>query len=177
MTKIAANTLKLGLIGAIASLLLAGINFFTEPRIENMREEELQAALSVLSGGKSIGIKEENPAPRVARRWSLQPSAGWILELQGKGYGGNMTIVASFDEEGSVIAAKLLDNDETVGFGKKAEEEGYMDMFKGRGSLIAIPMKKSDADSDVISGATITFTGIAETLSTGSELVKEWSSL
>ena len=115
-------------------------------------------------------------AEGIARRWPIEGSGGWILELKASGYGGPMTVIASFGADGALMVAKLMDNDETVGFGKKAEEPGYMEIFAGKGGNSPMPVTKTQlgGDADVVSGATVTFTGISEALRSGSDAVKRW---
>ncbi|RLW68266.1 MAG: hypothetical protein B6D68_03990 [spirochete symbiont of Stewartia floridana] len=176
MNDLANKSLRLGVIGAIAALLLAVVNSFTSPVIARYHQEEVQAALRSLAGDGSPGALEENPAPNVMKRWSIEPAKGWILEIQAKGYGGEMTLLASYNADGSLITAKLLSNNETVGFGKKAEAPGYMDIFAAKGADSPVPLSKADLGehSDVVSGATVTFLGISKAILMGSNLVKQW---
>lgn len=176
MKEMANKSLRLGVIGAIAALLLAVMNNFTEPVITEFKAAELQAALTVLASGRTTGEAESDPAPGVVQRWPIGSDEGWILELDAVGYGGPMTVVASYDAQGAVNVARLMDNSETVGFGKRAEDPQYMDIFTGAGGDTPVPTDKNalGPDADVVSGATITFSGISEALLKGSELVKSW---
>ena len=86
-----------------------------------------------------------------------------------------MDIIASYSLDGSIMAAKLTTNSESPGIGKKAENDWYMDMFKGLGADDPIPVSKNDLPSEqsaLISGASITFSGITAALRSGSEFVK-----
>jgi electron transport complex protein RnfG len=176
MKEMTDKALRLGIIGAVAALLLSVVNNFTEPVIAQRKADELNKALTVLADGGSPGSAEENPAEGVATRWSIDGDKGWILKLEGSGYGGPMTVVASYNTDGSIILARLMENNETVGFGKNAENPDYMKIFIGTGGDTPVPRNKADlgADVDTVSGATITFTGITEALREGSDLVKEW---
>ena len=176
MNEIANKALRLGIIGAVAALLLSVVNNFAEPVIAQRKADELNKALTVLASGGNPGEAENHPAEGVNQRWSIDGDKGWILELEGSGYGGPLTVVASYNTDGSIILARLMDNSETVGFGKKAENPDYMKIFVGTGGEKPVPRNKSDLGSDVdtVSGATITFTGITEALREGSSLVKKW---
>ncbi len=176
MNEMANKALRLGIIGAVAALLLSVVNNYTEPVIAARKAEELNKALTELASGGSPGEAESHPAEGVKQRWSIDGDNGWILELEGSGYGGPMTVVASYNNDGSIILSRLMDNNETVGFGRKAEKPDYMKIFIGTGGEKPVPRNKSDLGSDVdtVSGATITFTGITEALREGSRLVKEW---
>ena len=99
----------------------------------------------------------------------------YIVELSTSGYGGAMTVVASYKSDGTLMEAKLTSNSETPGLGKKAEEGWYMDMFKGLGGSSPLPASKSDLsaeDNAAVSGASVTFGGVSSALISGSEFVK-----
>jgi len=176
VTDIAEKALKLGLIGAIAALLLAALSSLAEPVISLRKEAEMRAVLSALANGGETGAPESVPDPDISRRWRIADDGGWILEIEALGYGGPMLLLASYKGDGTVMAARLLDNKETVGFGKKAEDPAYMEVFSGFGGKNPIPRDETELGdgADLVSGATITFTGIAAALEKGSESVEEW---
>ncbi|KGM38806.1 hypothetical protein S1OALGB6SA_1899 [Olavius algarvensis spirochete endosymbiont] len=177
MTDITEKALKLGLIGALAALLLAVLNSFVAPIIELRREAEMRAVLDVLANGEKTEEAETVSEPGILQRWRISNDKGWILEMEAVGYGGPMLLAASYKSDGTIVAARLMDNKETVGFGKKAEDSAYMKVFEGFGGEISIPQSRTELanGADLVSGATITFTGIAVALEKGSKTVKEWS--
>lgn len=177
MTDITEKALKLGLIGAIAAILLAALSSLAEPIITLRREAEMKAVLSVLAKGEKTGMPESVSESGILQRWRIANDKGWILEIEALGYGGPMLLIASYKKDGTIMAVRLLDNKETVGFGKKAEDPAYMDIFAGFGARIPIPRNKAEFGerADLVSGATITFTGIVVALEKGSESVKEWN--
>ena len=99
-----------------------------------------------------------------------------LLELEGSGYGGEMNILARYDWDGTVRAVRLMDNSETPGLGKKAENPAYMEKFIGTGSQEnPVPVRKdmlASGEADAVTGATITFLGISKALSEGAEYVQ-----
>ncbi len=166
---------KLALICALSALLLGAVNAVTEPLIAQRKAADLKAALSALLEEGSPGPREAvTDNPIVSARYPVEGAGGWILDLAGKGYGGDMKILASYKADGSVINVKLMDNAETPGLGKKAEKASYMDKFKGSGGAEkAVPVTKDAlASPDSVTGATITFTGIGTALAAGSAYVK-----
>lgn len=177
MTDIIGKALKLGLIGAIAALLLAALSNLAEPIIALRREAEMKAVLNVLAGGEKTGMPESVSEPGILQRWRIANDKGWILEIEALGYGGPMLLIASYKKDGTIIAVRLLDNKETVGFGKRAEDPAYMEIFTGFGGRNPIPRNEAEFGdgADFVSGATITFNGIVMALEKGSESVKEWS--
>jgi electron transport complex protein RnfG len=181
MKTILVTGLKLFVICAVAALALGAVNTITEPRIAQYKVEQLRAALAELTPGAQTGDAEEvagNPA--VAVRYPVLTAgevSGSLLQLSGTGYGGELKILARYDRNGQIRAVKLMDNDETPGLGKKAESPAYMDKFIGTGAEgNPVPTRKSmlpAAEADAITGATITFLGVAKALAEGSRFVRE----
>ena len=79
-------------------------------------------------------IEEETPANTVS--------------ASAKGFGGDVTVTFTLDENGIITAVDIQAPDETPGFGKKAEEEAFKSQFIGK----TLPIESVDA----ITGATIT---------------------
>lgn len=163
-------------ICAVAGILLAAINQVTAPVIALNVQAETETALAAVSGGRELGEQREGDGGDVNYVIPLLENGeitGYILELNGAGYGGAFTVVASYNTDGSVISAKMMSNSETPGLGKKAEESWYMQMFAGLGGSQALPSSKNDlADPAAVGGATVTFNGVTGAIRTGSELVK-----
>jgi Na+-translocating ferredoxin:NAD+ oxidoreductase subunit G len=172
---------KLGLIAMLTALVLGIVNALTAPAIERNRLVELRAALSTVSGGAVIGEESEGDSPVVSSQYPLtfrDGSSGLILSLSAVGYGGDMAVLAGFRDTGEVVGAVLMENSETPGLGKAAEAPEYMQRFIGTGAeRNPVPTGKSDlapSDADAISGATITFSGIAVALAEGAAYVRGW---
>ncbi len=171
---------KLFLITAVAAVLLGFVSGVTEPVIKHRKELELKQALSFLVPGgkpeKEILIKN-NPVVKgcypVKKNGRVE---AYILNLVGKGYGGDLKILAAFKRSGEIISVKLMDDQETPGLGKKAEKESYMKKFIGTGGKKPVPVRKSmlsRKDADAVTGASITFMGIANALAAGSDFIKK----
>lgn len=178
--------LTLFLICAICATLCAVVNHITAPVIaENQRKADL-SALSAVSGGLIPGDSEVvegvsgiNTITPLYKDESKNVLGGYSLNLTGSGYGGNFTIIASYYLDGSVISAKMTNNSETAGLGKKAENDWYMAMFEDKGASIPLPASKNDLNSEevvAVSGATITFNGVSSTIINGSQYIKEVTS-
>lgn len=183
--------IKLAIICAVAALALGIVNAFTEPVIKARAERELKEALSVLVGPDGVVGDEEmpeaitgasaDPLSFIRKVYpvfdnSTKEVTSYILQLNGIGYGGDMKILASYALDGILMDVVLMDNAETPGIGKKAEEPGYMDKFIGKAfsgdSKVAIPTRKGSLENpDAVTGATVTFIGVANALSAGSYYV------
>ena len=165
---------KLALICAVSARLLGIINSITEPIIAERKKIELQNALISLIEEGNPGEREDLEQGIINSRYPIVGPGGWILDMTGKGYGGGLKILASYKPDGTVMDVVLMDNSETPGLGKKAEKSSYMEKFRGKGGSDPVPVSKDmiQESPDTITGATITFSGIANTVKEGSDYVK-----
>ncbi len=167
---------KLALICAVAAFCLGAVNTVTEPKIAEFRAAKLKAALEQVSPGGVIGEETEAGDAVVLSYYvvaGVDDVSGYILNLKGSGYAGNLIILASYSPDGKVLGSVLMEDEETPGLGKEAEKDWYMKKYLGFSGK-DIPSAKrqlSQSDSDAISGATITFSAVAKALISGSDFV------
>lgn len=174
---------KLALICTVAAVVLGLVNAVTAPVIVENRERALAEGLaSIVSqsglAGATVGEPQQLPATESATnaypvRTADGSVGGYVVQLVGTGYGGDMQMLAGYYPDGELFSARLMENQETPGLGKKAESPGYMDKFIGTGADSPVPTSKGDlppAEADGITGATITFLGIGRALADGSEI-------
>jgi len=174
---------KLAVICAVAAAVLGVMNAITEPQIEHIKQVRLEKALKQVSKGMNIGeqkaVSEDDVVDAYYPLYEGTDQGvpnGYILRMIGSGYGGDMVILASFETDGEVLSVQLMENSETPGLGKEAEKQSYMKKFTGTGDQEPIPVRKdmlSQEQSDAVTGATITFVGIAKALVEGSDFVNE----
>lgn len=180
MKSIASIGGKLALICIVAASVLGLVNAFTAPRIAEVKEKQLQEALRQVKGDLSAGAEvpvETHPVIKGFYPLSAADSkvAGYIMKMIAVGYGGDIELLASYTLNGEVRAVAIMDNLETPGLGKLAEKPDYMDKFIGKGDGLSIPVTKQELpqdEADSVSGASITFMGIAQALLQGSEFTK-----
>jgi Na+-translocating ferredoxin:NAD+ oxidoreductase subunit G len=178
---------KLAVICAVSAYVLAMVNAFTEPRINENRARALREALQSIAGEGRIGDEHQIPeeeqdveSPKVTGYYPIYGTGGdnvtgYILQLVGSGYGGEMNLIAKYDTGGTILGAVLMENQESPGLGKKAEDPGYMEKFIRTGGDEPVPVRKdqlSTDEADAVTGSTITFVGIAQALKEGSEFVR-----
>ncbi len=174
---------RLTLICAIAAAILGLMNAVTEPKIEQIKQERLEQALSRVSEGMTVGDpREVSGNDKISTYYPLfrggneENPDGYICRIIGAGYGGEMIILAGFKPEGEVFAVQMMENQETPGLGKEAEKASYMEKYIGKGNDEPFPLRKdmlSQEQADSITGATITFIGVAKALVAGSDFVQE----
>ena len=172
---------KLFLICAIAAVVLGFVNAMTEPAIRDRKARELKEALeSLIPEGKPekpVVVKNNSVVKAYYPVMKNGKTFAYILDLRGNGYGGELKILAAFKKNGEIISVKLMDNEETPGLGKKAEKPDYMKKFIGTGGKKPVPVRKdmlSRKDADAVTGASITFMGIANALEAGSKFMKQF---
>lgn len=180
MKTIAITGFKLFAICTVAAVTLGGINAITEPVIIQRKILELKAALDELTPDAETGeagAVEGNDT--VLKRYAVTKdgqTVGLLLELVGSGYGGDMKMLARYGLDGTISAARLMDNTETPGLGKEAENPAYMRMFIGSGAAERpVPVRKDMlpmADADAVTGATITFIGVSKALAEGARYAR-----
>ncbi len=169
---------KLAIICGIAAIVLGFVNAVTEPVIIENQKEELRGAIEAVAGATPVEEKT-NVSGKAGIEYYYQmggPEGGSIVKLVGTGYGGDMHILAGYYPNGEIFSVVLMENQETPGLGKKAESPEYMKKFIGTGGEEPVPVLKgqlSQAEADAITGATITFVGIAQALQKGAEFVQD----
>jgi electron transport complex protein RnfG len=171
--------ITLALIASVAATTLAVVNAVTAPRIAIYEAKVIEEALQTVAGPYEIGESRESDDSSITSLYHLLDSnrneVGYIVQLTGVGYGGEMTMMVSYLSDGEVLDARLLANSETPGLGKKAEEAVYMEKFIATGGANSVPQSKgelSKEEADSISGSTVTFAGVAKTVAYGSDFVK-----
>jgi len=177
---------KLAIICVIAAVVLGLVNAVTAPVIVENRARALALGLNAVAAGSGqpgATVGEATMIPELESVTAAYPvigsdgqSIGWVLQIVGEGYGGDMNMLAGYFPSGELFAAKLMENQETPGLGKKAESPEYMEKFLNQGGATRIPVSKTDLEgneADSITGATITFIGIARALSDGSEVARQ----
>jgi H+/Na+-translocating ferredoxin:NAD+ oxidoreductase subunit G len=176
---------KLALICTVAAVVLALVNAVTAPVIVQNREKALADGLALVAGrsgvaGTQVGEgRDITNSEVVSTAYPITgpdgAAVGFILQLVGTGYGGDMQILAGYYDTGELFSARMMENQETPGLGKKAETPEYMEKYIGFGASSPIPASKTDLPAeqvDSITGATITFLGVGRALADGSVLVK-----
>ena len=206
--KLLIMALKLTIICAVAALILGLTNMITEPIIIERKVLEQIEALRILSDGDHVGevqsliydddlhgklltalvahdiIRAGDDIDERELITAIYPVdrdgeiIRYILQLQANGYGGKMKLFAVFEIDGTFNKAKLMDNGETPGLGKKAEEPQYYTKYRNSGTIDnPLPVNKRQLEAkeaESISGSTITFDGIYRALALGSVYVRIW---
>jgi len=179
MKNIIIIAVKLAVICLVAAFVLGFVNGITAPQIAASKAQAELNALSVINKTGTIGDRVEGDGEGVNYYFPVSDNGkvtNYIMSLKSMGYGGDLIILGNFKTNGEIIDAKLMEDAETPGLGKKAENAAYMTKFHGTGADKPVPVKKTmldAADADAVTGATITFTGVSKALEYGSNFAKK----
>ena len=145
---------RLMVFALAAALLLALVNAFTASCIEENTREKINAARREVIGdyefvdaGADIGDLEYVTGVYMAMDGDA--CAGYVYELESKGYGGTVYLCAGVSPDGIVTGVKVSAHSETKGLGSDAEKK-FMDGFIGMEAAAG-----SGMDVDAMSGATV----------------------
>ena len=131
--------------------LLAGINAMTVDAIaaneEAARNASYFAALPEADSFSEINCDLDG----VNAVLKAENGAGYVISAGSRGYGGMVTAVAAFSNDGVILNVVMDCSTETPGMGSKAADPEFVSNFTGRQAEV---LELSDIDA--ITGATIT---------------------
>ena len=154
MRDILKPAVRLMIFATVAALLLAVVNAFTAGRIEINTREKINAARCEVIGDYSFeeadaDISGAKYITGVYRAMDGEECAGYVYELESRGYGGTIYICLGIDTDGCITGVKVSSHVETKGLGTDAEYKfmaGFVGLDASAGSAMQV---------DGISGATI----------------------
>lgn len=152
-------------IALIAGAALASVNEMTKGSIEELKQKSEQEAIASVLGGGDVSVEGVDTVT-----WSdcdyIVTDAGdkgvavKAVDPQNASFGGGLTIMVGFDNEGGILGYSVLQTNETPGLGAKASEWFQKD---GKGCIIgmnpgeaALVVKKDGGNVDAITASTIT---------------------
>ena len=134
---------------------LAATNSVTKPVIDEAtaraQNEARNELLPEAEGGftKVDGIDVEN----VDDVYAADNGTGWVITSNAKGYGGTMTVMTSFDPNGTIKQMKVTEAAETQGIGSNvANNAAYWANYAGKDGTAPLAL---GTDVDAYAGATI----------------------
>ena len=97
---------------------------------------------------------------------------GYCVNIIGKGFGGDMTLIIGYDTNGSLKGIKIISHAETPGVGTKALSDSHLSQYVGMGGELTIS-KSSASDIVAVSGATISSKAIHATVNKTNAIISE----
>ena len=151
-------TLTLFLICAVVAAALAGINAITAPRIAQLKEQKVAAAIAaVLPGTAKETTDFVDTTGLVQKVW--QSESGYAVQVAPSGFGGTVTMMVGVDFNGKVLGIDIVSHTETAGLGDVAASDStkgqaFRNQFRGQTGSLAV--SKDGGTIDAITSATIT---------------------
>ena len=152
-------SLTLLIITAVVALALAGVNSVTASRIDQIKEEKIQAAMEeVLPGTQGLESVAFTDATGTVQ--AVYASAdGYVVEVSPSGFGGVISMMVGIKADGTVSGISIVSHTETAGLGAVAAAdtsagEAFRGQFAGLSGTLAVDKDGGTVDS--ITSATIT---------------------
>lgn len=182
-------TIRLFLITAIAGLVLALVNSFTSPIIQQRERMQYEAALKEvfkeaekfesLEEGKLKPIKEKiKNIENVEVAKQGDKVLGYVFKTLGKnGYGGDISMLMAVKlDDKSIVGFKVLKHSETPGLGSRVATEAYAQSVIGNKAtehLVRDLNPTKDNDIQAITGTTISVKAVLNGLNASIDALKD----
>ena len=182
MKEISVLTVKLLLICAIVSALLAGVNSITKPIIAENEQKNFEIAMQEVlpeaSGFKEVDPGDYTPSETGVTLDSLYraDNGGYVVStVCSEGYGGDVSVMVGITKDLTVNQVKIMSMSETPGLGAKASEPEFIGQYDGLAAGITVVKNTAPADNQIeaISGATITSKAVTKAVNTALQAAKE----
>ncbi|MEE1013547.1 MAG: RnfABCDGE type electron transport complex subunit G [Clostridia bacterium] len=182
MKEISVLTVKLLLICAIVSALLAGVNSITKPIIAENEQKNFEIAMQEVlpeaSGFEEVALSDYTPSETGVILDSLYQAdnGGYVVStVCSEGYGGDVSVMVGITKDLAVNQVKIMSMSETPGLGAKASEPEFIGQYDGLSAGIAVVKNTTPADNQIeaISGATITSKAVTKAVNTALEAAEK----
>jgi electron transport complex protein RnfG len=147
----------LALICIVAAGLLAAVNSLTKSRIITQVQAEEEASLKeVIPEAEYFEpVKSEDEIIYYKALDKTKKIIGAAFKAQGKGYSSTIETMVGMRQDGSIIAIKVLSQNDTPGLGARVVESSFTDQFRD---------KKDLSDIQAITGATISSKAVIDSV-------------
>ncbi|MFA6618997.1 MAG: RnfABCDGE type electron transport complex subunit G [Candidatus Neomarinimicrobiota bacterium] len=174
------NTAKIIVVLTIISIISGGVlavlDSFTRPRIEDYAEKVKNAAIyDVLPESvkvEVIKVKIDDEEREVYKAIKKNEVVAYAFQVSGSGFQSDLVLMVGVSPDFSELnSLKILSQMETPGLGTRIEEEWFIEQFKGlklKPSVTYIKNAKPSKDNEIqaITGATISSAAIVDILNT-----------
>ncbi|MFO7152430.1 MAG: RnfABCDGE type electron transport complex subunit G [Bacillota bacterium] len=162
----------LTVISIVAGAALAFTYEATNPKIQEQERQALeQAVMNVIPGTEKMETVEKDGMTFYIGMDGQGNKKGIAFKTTGSGFSGPIEIMVGYDpKEGKLTGIEILSMSETPGLGAKIKEPSFTDQFKGKSVNDEFAPKK---DVQVITGATISPTAVANAIKTSLDKVTE----
>ncbi len=182
----------LGLITFICALLLGVINGVTADKIAQNAVETRDAAMAeIIPDAEFEDMNTAMSADDVAAAGISLPAGrtpaqidgvykatkdgeevGYCVQVEPKGFGGNVTMIVGINADGTVAGAKVTSHSETPGLGAKSQADpNWITQYAGQAADGQLQVTKDGGTINAITGATIPSRAVTDGVNTAAAYV------
>ncbi len=156
----------LGLICIIAAGFLAGVNTLTKSRIISQAQAEEEAGLKevIPEGTHFEAVKSAEETIYYKAHDKEGKLIGIAFKASAKGYSSTVETLVGMLQDGTILAIKILNQNETPGLGSRVAGSEFTGQFKS---------KKDLSDIQAITGATISSKAVIDSVKSKVEEIKQ----
>ena len=152
-------SLTLLVITAVVAGLLAAVNAYTKPIIDQLKWEKTQQAINEVlpGGGEEIDFAGADSTGLVSKVYASD--SGYAVEVAPIGFDNAITMMVGINKDGQVIGISVISHTETAGLGavaaaKTSAGEAFRNQFAGMSGVVSV--NKDGGEVDALTVATIT---------------------
>ena len=171
----------LGLITFICALLLGVINGVTADKITQNGIETRNAAMAEIIPDAdfedldTVTLPSGRTAAQIDGVYKATKDGeeiGYCVQVEPKGFGGNLTMIVGINADGTVAGAKVTSHAETPGLGAKSQADpNWITQFAGQTADGQLKVTKDGGTINAITGATITSRAVTDGVNTAAAYV------
>ncbi len=146
----------LTVICIVAGAALGYVNSVTAVAIEKIKEQQLSDGIKEVLGAQELQVQApEQEGEAIIYRTDHGTA---VQASDPKGFGGKLTVLVGFSDEGQILGYRVMESSETPGLGAKAQQWFQKD---GKGNIIGmkagnLTVTKDGGQVDAITASTIT---------------------
>ncbi len=151
--------LSLSLVCLVCSAILGCVYAVTSGPIKEAEAAKTAASIArVLPPFEGEPLQEVVTVDGADYKYYRLPGAGTAVISTVGGFGGPLTLMVGFGEDGAVVNTVVLSHSETPGLGAKCQtEKSFIDQFKGWDPASKrLAVRKDGGEVDAITASTIT---------------------
>lgn len=139
---------RLLVICLAVAALVSLVNEVTKERYAQIQKEEQRMAIAGIFNVEQPDYTELGDGVYLVTDGDVR--LGVCVQTVTAGFGGDMTLMVGFDNNGAIIGVQILTHSETPGLGAKVNDGAYLSQYEGQNGNLTLGQ-----DVDAVSGATI----------------------
>lgn len=140
------SVIVLTVICLVVATILAIINLFTADIIKKNEDKiAFEACYDLISdaeGFENVDLTKYDLPKMITNVYKETSNKGYVFKMNTSGYNSGLVIMCAIDMEGKIINTKIVQSEESPGYGKRfediedAEAMAYLDSYIGKDSSL-----------------------------------------